>query len=460
MTSRKRHRSWFRTGRSWTWLARSSSEALHGRGASDAARREPRRARRARSSPPSSCVRARRCVQPVCSRAKTWQIFFSRENGAWEGSAASPSRVRRPRKRRRVAARPSQTRAARARAMIRGTSRMRGVIHVACALALALACSPTRARAQPLHRKPTPRARPVSTRPTHTGWWRLPPRGHLPARRARARPRPRSRRRYGRRRARAPSRGARSGRFRRRGPPRAPGAGVSGREGEERRRRIFFPRTRRTLVFELSLERTLRGRRLRSAHDRSRESLALPDSRSRRARAAVFTRPPADVHVFRSVHVRAPLGVLLRAGSFEGRSERSSAADRRAFASAADRRAVASAVTARRGAVRRPAGWLHVRRLAGRRRPLRLVCVRGRRSELLLRRGVRHRLRRLLRGQEELLRREKGRSAVRGEARADFRGENRGVGETRVDSFARSNSIRRKKTKNKKTTSDAGFSFF
>ena len=296
-------------------------------------------------------------------------------------------------------------------------------------------------------------------RPTRGGG-DSPPRGHLPARRARARPRPRSRRRYGRRRARAPSRGARSGRFRRRGPPRAPGAGVSGREGEERRRRIFFPRTRRTLVFELSLERTLRGRRLRSAHDRSRESLALPDSRSRRARAAVFTRPPADVHVFRSVHVRAPLGVLLRAGSFEGRSERSSTADRRAFASAADRRAVASAVTARRGAVRRPAGWLHVRRLAGRRRPLRLVCVRGRRSELLLRRGVRHRLRRLLRGQEELLRREKGRSAVRGEARADFRGENRGVGETRVDSFARSNSIRRKKTKNKKTTSDAGFSFF
>ena len=287
-------------------------------------------------------------------------------------------------------------------------------------------------------------------RPTRGGG-DSPPRGHLPARRARARPRPRSRRRYGRRRARAPSRGARSGRFRRRGPPRAPGAGVSGREGEERRRRIFFPRTRRTLVFELSLERTLRGRRLRSAHDRSRESLALPDSRSRRARAAVFTRPPADVHVFRSVHVRAPLGVLLRAGSFEGRSERSSTADRRA---------VASAVTARRGAVRRPAGWLHVRRLAGRRRPLRLVCVRGRRSELLLRRGVRHRLRRLLRGQEELLRREKGRSAVRGEARADFRGENRGVGETRVDSFARSNSIRRKKTKNKKTTSDAGFSFF
>ena len=33
--------------------------------------------------------------------------------------------------------------------MIRGTSRTRGVIHVACALALALACSPTRARAQP-----------------------------------------------------------------------------------------------------------------------------------------------------------------------------------------------------------------------------------------------------------------------------------------------------------------------
>ena len=288
-------------------------------------------------------------------------------------------------------------------------------------------------------------------RPTRGGG-DSPPRGHLPARRARARPRPRSRRRYGRRRARAPSRGARSGRFRRRGPPRAPGAGVSGREGEERRAKsIFFSRTRRTLVFELSLERTLRGRRLRSAHDRSRESLALPDSRSRRARAAVFTRPPADVHVFRSVHVRAPLGVLLRAGSFEGRSERSSTADRRA---------VASAVTARRGAVRRPAGWLHVRRLAGRRRPLRLVCVRGRRSELLLRRGVRHRLRRLLRGQEELLRREKGRSAVRGEARADFRGENRGVGETRVDSFARSNSIRRKKTKNKKTTSDAGFSFF
>ena len=146
----------------------------------------------------------------------------------------------------------------------------------------------------------------------------------------------------------------------------------------------------------------------------------------------------------------------------------SSAADRRAFASAADRRAFASAfasasaafASARRGAVRRPAGWLHVRRLAGRRRPLRLVCVRGRRSELLLRRGVRHRLRRLLRGQEELLRREKGRSAVRGEARADVRGENRGVGETRVDSFARSNGIRRKKTKNKKTTSDAGFSFF
>ena len=212
---------------------------------------------------------------------------------------------------------------------------------------------------------------PFRGRPTRGGG-DFPPRGHLPARRARARPRPRPGRRDGRRRARAPSRGARAGRFQRRGPPRAPSAGVSGRDGEERRRRFFFSPTRRTRkVFderrrrlELSLERTLRGRRLRSAHDRSRESPAVPQSRSRRARAAVFTRPPADVHVFRSVHVRAPLGVLLRAGSFEGRSERSSAADRLAFASADRRGAVASAVTARLGAVRRPAGRLHVRRLA------------------------------------------------------------------------------------------------
>ena len=372
-----------------------------------------------------------------------------------------PSGTVRPRKRRRVAARPSQnaTLADASRAGARDDSRnledARGDPRRVRARARARVFPDASASATPFDANQRHGRVPFRQgRPTRGGG-DSPPRGHLPARRARARPRPRSRRRYGRRRARAPSRGARPGRFRRRGPPRAPAAGVSGRDGEERRAKsIFFPRTRRTLVFELSLERTLRGRRLRSAHDRSRESLAVPDSRSRRARAAVFTRPPADVHVFRSVHVRAPLGVLLRAGSFEGRSEESSAADRRAFASAADRRAFASAfasasaafASARRGAVRRPAGWLHVRRLAGRRRPLRLVRVRGRRSELLLRRGVRHRLRRLLRGQEELLRREKGRSAVRGEARADVRGENRGVGETRVDSFARC--FRRKKTKN------------
>ena len=339
---------------------------------------------------------------------------------------------------------------------------MRGVIHVACALALALACSRTRARAQPLHRKPTPRARPVSTRPTHTGWWRLPPPWSSPlpvvlapvpdldrdddtgvAARARLRE------------AHVP------GDFDvadRRGPP----ARGSPDERAKSDAAAYFSAN----ATNARIRTVTRTNTARTPFTVSPRSVTGVPCRTRQSFEGVHAprclrdRPPTCT-CLGSVHVRAPPGVLLRAGSFEGRSERSSAADRRAFASAADRRAVASAVTARRGAVRRPAGWLHVRRLAGRRRPPAAVCVfvDGVLS-CCCDAGVRHRLRRLLRGQEELLRREKGRTAVRGEARADFRGENRGVGETRVDSFARSNSIRRKKTKNKKTTSDAGFSFF
>ena len=61
------------------------------------------------------------------------------------------------------AARPSQTRTARTRAMARGKSTRRGVGHVACACALALAraCAPTRARAQaPSPKTNSPQAAP------------------------------------------------------------------------------------------------------------------------------------------------------------------------------------------------------------------------------------------------------------------------------------------------------------
>ena len=459
MTSRKRHRSWFRTGRSWTWLARSSSEALHGRGASDAARREPARATSALVA--TVIVRSRQKMRATCllSRQNLADIFFP---GKWrlggfgcfavEGTSASETTKGR-------GAPVADASRAGARDDSRNLENARGDPRRVRARARARVFPDASASATPFTANQRHGRVPFRQgRPTRGG--DSPPRGHLPARRARARPRPRSRRRYGRRRARALREAHVPGDFDvadRRGPP----ARGSPDERAKSDAAAYFFRERDERSYSNCHSNEHCADAVYGQPTIGHGSpLPYPTVvRGVHAPRCLRDRPPTCT-CFGPFTFARPLGVLLRAGSFEGRSERSSTADRRAFASAADRRAVASAVTARRGAVRRPAGWLHVRRLAGRRRPLRLVCVRGRRSELLLRRGVRHRLRRLLRGQEELLRREKGRSAVRGEARADFRGENRGVGETRVDSFARSNSIRRKKTKNKKTTSDAGFSFF
>ena len=146
-------------------LADATGAIVERRGART--RRERRGARRA--SPRATRALVANVI--VASRPKTRATFLvlwrhKREIfGVFSGNWRQRGRGRRalvasPRKRRSVAPRPSQTWTARARAMSRRIWKKRGVGHHARALALALACAPTRARAlqAPPH-KTTPASR-------------------------------------------------------------------------------------------------------------------------------------------------------------------------------------------------------------------------------------------------------------------------------------------------------------
>ena len=355
-------------------------------------------------------------------------------------------------------ARPSQTRAARARAMIRGTSRMRGVIHVACALALALACSPTRARAQPLHRKTNATGASRFDKADPHGVLETPPvvislpvvlapvpdldRDDDTGVAARAR----SRRTF---RAISTSRTAE-------GPRR----GGLRREGEERRRRIFFPRTRRTLVASNchSNEHCADAVYGRPTIGHGSPRLYPTVVRGVHAPHGVYLRPPADVHVFRSVPFARPWGYYcvlvpskddpngppppIDAPSPPPPIDAPSPPPSPLGAAQCGDPPVGPRATSRRAST--PAAcvcsWTRafLSRCCGAECDTVFGdCCADKRSCCDERKAERR----------------------FGEGRADFRGENRGVGETRVDSLTLSNSIRLKKTKNKNNLR-RGFFFF